>query len=55
MRGDEAIVVRMFHAWLDTEGRVVEAVRDTGLDIHTAYGRILCRQGEVDDHTARYG
>jgi hypothetical protein len=27
---------------------------DAGLDIHTAYGQIHCRQPEEDDLTARY-
>ncbi|RDI21656.1 hypothetical protein [Lentzea flaviverrucosa] len=26
-----------------------------GLDIHTASGQIICRQGEVEDRTARHG
>lgn len=78
MRGDEAMVVRAFQAWLESEGWAVEVVRDhwdviaskdgetlyceakgrtsePGLDIHTAYGQIICRQGEVEDHAARYG
>ncbi|MFD4638555.1 hypothetical protein ACFWN2_14650 [Lentzea sp. NPDC058436] len=28
---------------------------EPGLDIHTAYGQIICRQAEQDDHAARYG
>ena len=78
MRGDEAIVVRAFQAWLESEGWTVEVERDhrdaiaskdgetlyceakgrtsePGLDIHTAYGQIICRQGEAEDRTARYG
>ncbi|NGY60878.1 hypothetical protein G7043_18255 [Lentzea sp. NEAU-D13] len=77
MRGDEAIVVRMFVTWLKSEGWTIDALRDhwdviaskngetlyceakgetsePGLDIHTAYGQIICRQGEVDEQTARY-
>ncbi|GLZ28194.1 hypothetical protein Lesp02_03840 [Lentzea sp. NBRC 105346] len=26
-----------------------------GLDMHTAYGQLLCRQPEVDDPATRYG